>query len=308
MTPDPQRSDDPDLELANIALGLSLSGGGFRASAFHLGVLKRLRELGLLSKVVSISTVSGGSIVGAALVCRNINRNVLDADEWNSFETDMIAFMRRGIRNQIFGWPLIICLIGLIPFLLSLLSSSLPGRVAWSILGAFVWMAICFSGFRIFGAYLLERQYNKHLFHGARLNDLENGQQEWKRSILINSTSLEYGEPLVFTTISGVKKGSLLPELEPGERRSNRVHYAAGSSKFASAVAASSAFPPVFGPVPVRPLLDELIEIATQSKDELEKDLYERARSRSILPVTRYGIDGGVYDNQGKNWRVMGMY
>ena len=46
-------------------LGLALSGGGFRATAFHLGTLKRLRELGLLQKVDVISTVSGGSIAGA---------------------------------------------------------------------------------------------------------------------------------------------------------------------------------------------------------------------------------------------------
>ncbi|MFL5827489.1 MAG: patatin-like phospholipase family protein [Thermoleophilaceae bacterium] len=46
-------------------LGLALSGGGFRASFFHIGVLARLAELGVLRSVEVISTVSGGSIVGA---------------------------------------------------------------------------------------------------------------------------------------------------------------------------------------------------------------------------------------------------
>lgn len=46
-------------------LGLALSGGGFRASLFHIGVLARLADLGLLRHVEAISTVSGGSIVGA---------------------------------------------------------------------------------------------------------------------------------------------------------------------------------------------------------------------------------------------------
>ncbi|MBI2822085.1 MAG: patatin-like phospholipase family protein [Acidobacteria bacterium] len=46
-------------------LGLALSGGGFRASFFHLGVLKRLAELDLLRHVNVLSTVSGGSIIGA---------------------------------------------------------------------------------------------------------------------------------------------------------------------------------------------------------------------------------------------------
>ncbi len=45
-------------------LGLALSGGGFRASFFHLGVLRRLAELDLLRHVSVLSTVSGGSIVG----------------------------------------------------------------------------------------------------------------------------------------------------------------------------------------------------------------------------------------------------
>ena len=51
---------------ARRRLGLALSGGGFRASFFHIGVLARMAELGMLRHVESISTVSGGSIVGAA--------------------------------------------------------------------------------------------------------------------------------------------------------------------------------------------------------------------------------------------------
>jgi predicted acylesterase/phospholipase RssA len=46
-------------------VGLALSGGGFRASLFHLGVLARLAELDLLRHVEVVSCVSGGSIVGA---------------------------------------------------------------------------------------------------------------------------------------------------------------------------------------------------------------------------------------------------
>ncbi len=45
--------------------GLALSGGGLRASLFHIGVLGRLAELDLLRHVDIISTVSGGSIIGA---------------------------------------------------------------------------------------------------------------------------------------------------------------------------------------------------------------------------------------------------
>ncbi|MBV6443136.1 MAG: hypothetical protein DYG98_26845 [Haliscomenobacteraceae bacterium CHB4] len=56
-------------ELPDIALrgkvGLALSGGGFRAALFHIGVLARLAELNVLRHVEVLSCVSGGSIVGA---------------------------------------------------------------------------------------------------------------------------------------------------------------------------------------------------------------------------------------------------
>lgn len=51
----------------NEEIGLCLSGGGFRAALFHLGVLRRLNELALLTKTDKISSVSGGSILSAHL-------------------------------------------------------------------------------------------------------------------------------------------------------------------------------------------------------------------------------------------------
>jgi NTE family protein len=52
-------------------IGLSLSGGGVRAAAFHLGVMKRLADEGLLETVTDISTASGGSLVTAAIISRS---------------------------------------------------------------------------------------------------------------------------------------------------------------------------------------------------------------------------------------------
>ena len=48
-------------------VGLALSGGGFRAPLFHIGVLARLVELNLLRQIEVISCVSGGSIIGAII-------------------------------------------------------------------------------------------------------------------------------------------------------------------------------------------------------------------------------------------------
>lgn len=46
-------------------VGLALSGGGFRASLYHIGVLARLADLDMLRHIEVISCVSGGSILGA---------------------------------------------------------------------------------------------------------------------------------------------------------------------------------------------------------------------------------------------------
>jgi NTE family protein len=48
-------------------IGLALSGGGVRAAAFHLGVIKRLAHESLLESVSAVSTVSGGSLATAAI-------------------------------------------------------------------------------------------------------------------------------------------------------------------------------------------------------------------------------------------------
>jgi NTE family protein len=47
-------------------LGVALSGGGSRAAAFHCGTITALEDLKLLDEVDVVSTVSGGSIFGAA--------------------------------------------------------------------------------------------------------------------------------------------------------------------------------------------------------------------------------------------------
>lgn len=48
-------------------VALCLSGGGYRAMVFHVGVLWRLNEAGYLPKLERISSVSGGSITAGVL-------------------------------------------------------------------------------------------------------------------------------------------------------------------------------------------------------------------------------------------------
>lgn len=52
-------------------IGLALSGGGYRATIFHLGVLARLGEVDLLDKVAVLSTVSGGSLAVGLIYAAN---------------------------------------------------------------------------------------------------------------------------------------------------------------------------------------------------------------------------------------------
>jgi NTE family protein len=66
-------------------LGLALSGGGHRAAFFHIGVLAKLAEHGLLRRIEVISTVSGGSIVGALYYLHV--KNLLE-DKWDGEITD----------------------------------------------------------------------------------------------------------------------------------------------------------------------------------------------------------------------------
>jgi NTE family protein len=60
-----------ELRPANPRLGLTLSGGGVRAAVFHLGVLLRLANEGMLERVSVLSTVSGGSIALALVFTRS---------------------------------------------------------------------------------------------------------------------------------------------------------------------------------------------------------------------------------------------
>jgi len=58
--------DPPEADLRS-RVGLSLSGGGYKACTFHMGSLLRLYEMGLLHKIDRVSSVSGGSIAAAWL-------------------------------------------------------------------------------------------------------------------------------------------------------------------------------------------------------------------------------------------------
>jgi predicted acylesterase/phospholipase RssA len=95
----------------NKRLGLALSGGGFRASFFHLGVLQRLAELDLLRELNVISTVSGGSILGGLYYWKfkrefEQNGGCLSREDYEDIVREvkkiLCAGVRRSPRNLLF--------------------------------------------------------------------------------------------------------------------------------------------------------------------------------------------------------------
>ena len=94
---------------SKLGLGLALSGGGFRAGLFHIGVLARMAELGILRCVEVISTVSGGSIVGALyyMHVRDLLMTKADADIKDEDYIAIVAHIERtfmrGVETNLRG-------------------------------------------------------------------------------------------------------------------------------------------------------------------------------------------------------------
>ena len=82
-------------------LGLALSGGGHRAAFFHIGVLAKLAELGLLRPVQVISTVSGGSIIGALyyLHVKNLLESKADAEIADADYVELVRAVEHEYRE-----------------------------------------------------------------------------------------------------------------------------------------------------------------------------------------------------------------
>lgn len=70
-------------------VGLALSGGGYRAAAYHIGTLRAIHRLGILEKVDVISSVSGGSITAAYYA--------LNKDNYEDFEKQFIKKLSKGV-------------------------------------------------------------------------------------------------------------------------------------------------------------------------------------------------------------------
>jgi NTE family protein len=91
-------------------VALCLSGGGYRASLFHLGAMTRLDELGILSRVDTFASVSGGSIALAQLAA---HRRTL-GDGWPApgervpeFQAGVVEPMRAFAQQDVRSRPVL---------------------------------------------------------------------------------------------------------------------------------------------------------------------------------------------------------
>lgn len=138
-------------------IALTFSGGGYRAAAFHLGSLSYLHHLGLLTDVEILSTVSGGSIVGAAYALS------LKADE--AFEDFFHRFSGIMLKAN------------LISGALNKLGQPAPHTYA--------------AYHNLITA--LAATYDEELFHGARMNVLYEGEDIHLKEIIFNAVEFKTG-------------------------------------------------------------------------------------------------------------------
>jgi predicted acylesterase/phospholipase RssA len=197
-----------------VRIGLALSGGGFRATLYHLGVVRFLRDAKLLDKVTHITSVSGGSIIAAHLVL-NWNRYTGTEEEYNQAARELLDFIQLDVRNRVVRrFPLAFSLNGL-RWATGLGRSRLLTRPG-----------------------LLEAHYEKFLYGKKCLYELPAVPQ-----LHILATNVNEGSLCSFSR-SGIIAQRRMPS---GESRFELVPSAITS--VSTAVTASSAFPGFFPPM-----------------------------------------------------------
>lgn len=249
------------------SIGLALSGGGSRAIAFHLGCLRALHELGILSQVRVLSTVSGGSIIGALYA-------ITDAP-FPDFERAVRAMLVRGLVR-----PAIETALQTAEGPKALACFALVGAVnlAFLCLSSFLWLVsqVVPAEYRrrlrienwhppvrrfASRSTILRRAIDSQYFKGARLRDLKSS----KPLLIVCAAELRTGSAFYFSAN------------ESGSWRLGRL--ALTDISLAHAVAASAAYPLLL------PALDEVAPF----------DRRDGSRRVERISLT----DGGVYDSLG---------
>ena len=272
-------------------LGLGLSGGGFRASFFHIGILAQMADQGLLRHVEVISTVSGGSIIGALyyLHVKNLLESIPDdritdqhyIDIVKEIELDFLKATEKNIRMSTFTNFIV-------NFKMVLFEYSRSDRIAKLYNEAFYQLVL--SGVTD----PIQMQELKIYPKGGSTNFYpltDNNSRKAKVPILVlNATSLNSGRNWQFTAqtmgeppVLGINKFDKKPirlRRADGDGYGNMVNTPINQQQFSlgHAVAASACVPILFDPLAI-------------------SNLYYNREDKENIRVQL--VDGGVFDNQG---------
>lgn len=209
-------------------VALCLSGGGFRATLFHLGVVKYLSEIGWLDRVTHVYSVSGGSILAAHMGLNWEKYKSTDSAIFRSASDELVRFAQFDLRGRIIR--------------------RLPFR----------------------SRTLRLMEYYDSFFRHAELNALPISGPTFCFLATSMTGQLCAFDRNYFTVVS---EHDAPGRYEPLERFPEPARYPARSLFVSQAVAASSAFPAFFPPLPL--------------------DLPVPQGTRHLL------TDGGVFDNLG---------
>jgi predicted acylesterase/phospholipase RssA len=268
-------------------VGLALSGGGFRASLFHIGVLARLAELDLLRHVEVLSCVSGGSIIGAHyyLEVRELLEARLDAEITREhyvaivarIEEQFLAGVQTNIRTRVIAELTS-------DLRMLLLPGYSPTRRVGELLEQEIFARAGAAGGGDPRRGRREALWLDELFvqpKGER-DAFSPQAQNWRRRakvpiLILNATALNTGHVWQFTaSFMGEPPSAIDPKVDTN-RRLRRMYYPDAPPlhrkiRLGQAVAASACVPGLFTPLPL-------------------PGLYPGLEVRLV--------DGGVHDNQG---------
>ena len=241
-------------------IALALSGGGFRAAAYHLGTLNILYLLGLLDRVHMLSTVSGGSIIGAFYALKRklgVDFATIYGQFYEFLATDEL------LDNAVAKWK----------------TACESGSSDYKLIQAFA---------EVYDEYLFDHQPFGALW--------EHGQDSHLDYVIFNATELysglafrfQYGKPTPYSVPDGAR--SVRFEYLIGNGNLYIDHDLAKQLRLADVVAASSCFPGGFEPFV---LPDDF------KRSSPEPFTFYQSNDQT-LPIQRVALlDGGIYDNQG---------
>jgi predicted acylesterase/phospholipase RssA len=270
-------------------VGLGLSGGGFRASLYHVGVLAKLAELDMLRHVEVLSCVSGGSIIGAHyyLEVRKLLQDKADKDITREdyvdlvkrISVDFLAGVQTNIRMRVAaGWWTNVKMIFLPNYSRTLRVGELYEKQIYSRVKD-----------RGDDQKYAPRWFNELTVHPKdEVEGFKPKYDNWRRAakvpiLVLNATTLNTGHNWQFTASWMGEPPTAIDTNIDGNYRLRRMYYDEAPAAYQRyrlgyAVAASSCVPGLFEPLAL-------------------PDLYEHADSGKKITVRL--VDGGVHDNQG---------